>query len=341
MPIPPQTSQESTVVHIHPSQHPRVLEQSLIESLRSRRMNHKFHYETPRQSLAWLRLHEALSPARTDPDCDRLYDTAFASVAAMLGDCREIEIVSLGCGGGQKDARLLSELERSLPESLLSYVPADVSVSLALTAREAALASGLHSCCINPVVIDLDHARDWQAALGSVTSSKPHRVVCFFGMLPNFAPSLAMLRLQQFLRPGDLLLLSANLAPGPDYSAGVHQVLPLYDNALTRAWLVTVLLDLGMEAGDGEMSFRIAPCPDSSGLLRIECAVRVLRPFELTCAGRTFQYSAGEDFDLFFSYRHTPDRLSAQLVRNGMEMLASWANQSGEEGVFLCRRIAD
>ena len=50
---------------------------------------------------------------------------------------------------------------------------------------------------------------------------------------------------------------SANLAPGPDYAAGVRKILPLYDNPLTRDWLVTFLLDLGVEATDGELGFSI------------------------------------------------------------------------------------
>jgi hypothetical protein len=27
-------------------------------------MSHKFHYDTPKQALCWLRVHEAFSPAR-------------------------------------------------------------------------------------------------------------------------------------------------------------------------------------------------------------------------------------------------------------------------------------
>ena len=53
-------------VLIHPSQFPGAIEASLRESLRTREMNHKFHYDTPKQTQRWLRLHEAFSPARTD-----------------------------------------------------------------------------------------------------------------------------------------------------------------------------------------------------------------------------------------------------------------------------------
>ena len=57
------SSSESVAVSIHPSQFPRAVEAALRDSLRARRMQHKFHYDTPKQALRWLRLHEALSPS--------------------------------------------------------------------------------------------------------------------------------------------------------------------------------------------------------------------------------------------------------------------------------------
>jgi len=82
-------------------------------------------------------------------------------------------------------------------------------------------------------------------------------LITFFGMIPNFEPQLILPRLAALVRPADHLLFSANLAPGSDYAAGVRQVLPLYDNALTRDWLMTFLTDLGVERDDGELRFSI------------------------------------------------------------------------------------
>ena len=70
-------------------------------------------------------------------------------------------------------------------------------------------------------------------------------------MIPNFEPQVILPRLAGMIRPEDYLLLSANLAPGADYAAGVQRILPLYDNTLTREWLMTFLLDLGVEMGLG------------------------------------------------------------------------------------------
>lgn len=325
----------SVAVLIHRTQFPAAVADALRASLRAHAMNHKFHYDTTRQTLRWLRVHEAFSPARTDPDCGRIYDEAFASTATSLAGATEIEVVSLGCGGGQKDTRLLAELRRANPTARLRYVPTDVSVGLTLIAREAAVAAGVAPADCSPVVLDLALTADWAVALAAVLRPEAVRVVCFFGMLPNFAAGEVLPQLASLLRPADLLLVSANLAPGTDYAAGVAQVLPLYDNPLTRDWLWSVLQDLGAEPGDGVMRFRLAACPENTGLLRIEAVVTFLRDCRLCFEGENFDYPAGAEFRLFFSYRHTPARLLALGAPHGLSFTGHWQNQAGDEGVFL------
>jgi len=61
-------------VAFHPSQSPAAVRRALVESLRSRKVNHKFHYDSFKQAQKWLALHQAWSPSRTDPDCGEIYD---------------------------------------------------------------------------------------------------------------------------------------------------------------------------------------------------------------------------------------------------------------------------
>src|SRR5881397_2559453 len=92
---------------IHPSQFPDAVCAELHRSLRERAINHKFHYETHKQAEKWLALHEAYSPARTDPNCAAIYDAAFAAAASIVKESNSVHLIGLGCGGGQKEARLL------------------------------------------------------------------------------------------------------------------------------------------------------------------------------------------------------------------------------------------
>src|ERR1051325_5021446 len=69
-------------VTIHSSQFPENVQRALLTSLRTRRINHKFLYDGVKKTQKWLALHEAYSPARSDTDCVKVYERAFAAAAS-------------------------------------------------------------------------------------------------------------------------------------------------------------------------------------------------------------------------------------------------------------------
>jgi uncharacterized SAM-dependent methyltransferase len=241
-------------------------------------------------------------------------------------------LIGLGCGGGQKEARLLQLLSEH--NSTITCTLSDVSLPLVLTAREAALKVIGESEC-HAIVCDLGTTNDLARNVDGVNASAP-RIMTLFGIVPNFEPAPLLSRLNDLLRPTDLLLLSANLAPGSDYSRGVEAVLPQYDNALTRDWLLTLLLDLGFERDDGELSFTIET--DLRGLRRIIAYYQLKHQREIRVYGETIPFEMGERIRLFFSYRHTSATVRSLLGEHGIEMTGEWLNDAGEEGVFLCRK---
>src|SRR3954470_10920058 len=97
-------------IAIHASQFPEQVQRDLKESIRTRQVNHKFHYDSVKQTQKWLALHQAYSPSRTDEDCAATYNASFAGVAERIIS-ESVHLVGLGCGGGQKDARLLRLLQ--------------------------------------------------------------------------------------------------------------------------------------------------------------------------------------------------------------------------------------
>lgn len=323
----------TATVTIHESQFPDQVSEDLVRSLVSRQMNHKFHYESVKQSQKWLALHEAYSPARTDPDCLETYAAAFEAAASAVR--APGVLIGLGCGGGQKDAQLLGLLGDSAKPK--AYIACDVSAPLTLVARKRVLetAPDLRVC---PLVCDLLRSPDLPEVLrGLAAAPDSPRLITFFGMIPNFEPATILPILRRILEQGDLLLFGANLAPGPDYAAGVRAVLPLYDNELTRDWLLTVLLDLGVEKEDGELLFSVEPCPQGSGASRIEANYRFAQARAVRLYGRTILFQAGDVMRLFFSYRYTPDMVESLLEARGISVLGRWITRSEEEGLFLCR----
>jgi uncharacterized SAM-dependent methyltransferase len=316
-------------VLVDESQSPEAIQGDLLRSLRTRKIEHKFHYESYKQSRKWLALHQAYAPSRTDADCVAIYERAFESVAGRIGS-RRAWLAGLGCGGGQKDGRLLDLLEGAGIQT--HYTPCDVSLALVLTARKAALKRIPAARC-QPLVCDLSGA-DLPAILDR--SLAPQGVITFFGMIPNFEPSAILPRLSAALEAGDWLLFSANLAPGRDYAAGVARVLGGYDNALTCDWLGTFFSDLGVENGDGQIEFGIEE--GEAGLLRIVANYRFARARAVSVEGEEFVFQAGDTVRLFFSYRHTPETVVRCLTAHGLAVEEQWIANSEEEGVFLCRK---
>jgi len=330
----PEDFRDMTVadITVHSSQYPDNVRRELLHCLRARSVNPKFHYDSYKQAQKWLALHEACSPSRTDPDCRAIYDSAFAAAAERVA-AKKVEVIGLGCGGGQKEARLLRLLAGQGRE--VSYRPCDVSLALALTARQAAREAVADLPCF-PLVCDLALAEDLPEVFGPSGAARAARVITFFGMVPNFEPALILPRLAGLAGAEDVLLLSANLAPGPDYAAGMRRILPGYDNAATRDWLTTFLFDLGFAPEDGTVRFAIED--GAAGLKRVAAYFDLTQPRALTVLGEAMEFGAGESIRLFFSYRHTPDRLRALLRLHRLAARGQWLAASGEEGVFLCQK---
>jgi uncharacterized SAM-dependent methyltransferase len=365
------------VVHVafHRSQFPDAVMRDLFTSLETRKINHKFHYDSVKQTQKWLALHQAYSPSRTDPDCEQIYDRAFEAAAELIKS-PATHVIGLGCGGGKKDSRLLKRYSDS--KSRVIYTPLDVSAAMVLVAHQTAINFINPENC-DPIVADLATAQDLSEALRIPAARDSKRIFTFFGMLPNFEPATILPRLSALVRKGDFLLLSANLSPTgvtrpktscskpsnprpaaalplprqrgrggrssdtapvdvDAYRAGIERILPLYDNPLTRDWLLTFLFDLGVEAGDGELRFSIEDDPLGSGMARISAHFHFREPRKVQVADRAFEFRPGESIRLFYSWRHTPAMVQKLITPLGLTILDQWITSSQEEGVFLCQR---
>jgi L-histidine N-alpha-methyltransferase len=317
-------------VTIDASQFPEAVRRDLLTSLRKRRVNHKFHYDSIKQTQRWLALHQIYSPSRNDADCAATYDRAFEFTASRIKDLR-LHVIGLGCGGGQKDSRLLRLLKKRGLE--VFYTPCDVSTAMVLIARQTALSVVPKKQCF-PFVCDLASVKNLPGLFAEHSPKNVRRLVTFFGMIPNFEPQNILGKLRSLVRPNDWLLFSANLAPGENYAGGVETILPQYDNAPTSDWLMTFLLDLGVQPADGELRFSIKT--GASKLRRIEANFYFNRPCIIHLENSRFDFIKGDSVRLFFSYRYTPARVAAALARHRLMVEEKWIATSEEEGVFLC-----
>ena len=299
---------------VHPSQLPAQVELERADCLRQGIVAAKFHYQTKRQSDLWLELHRryAQSKSMTQP-----YADAAQSLAADWPH-PDGTLIALGCGGGKKDVAIFKVLPNGT-----RFLATDVSKPLVLEASQRACEYN-RSAVENPLVFDLATADDLPKFLGRYSRRK--RIFTFFGVLPNFPPEHILPQLRLLLKPGDQLVLSANLAPN-----GMENILQQYNNQPTRDWLAEFPRTHGAGKGEIEITARSDKC------LRYAVAHFVfLKRCVMEANGGKFAFQENDRLQLFVSYRYTIESLTDTLESHGIGIRSAFQSANGEEGVFLC-----
>jgi SAM-dependent methyltransferase len=291
-------------------------------------------YQSDAQAVRWLAVHQACSPWVRDERCRRFYRDAFAELAARFAG-RELGVLSLGCGSGEKDALLLAALRNAGASA--RYRPHDVSPALARAAAAAAqpFATGV----LTPVVAALGTDPALRRMFTGGFDPAAPLLTLMLGLSPNFLPAEFFACVAAMAESG-AVLLSANLAPGADYAAGLAAVLPQYDNSLTREWLEGALAELGLQPEHGTLAFGLSAPEELTGARSIVATCQLARDRELAILGERWTWRAGEVVRVFFSFRYTPALMAGALRRHGLRLEAQWLSPTEDEGLFLARRAA-
>lgn len=318
---------------IHESAAPAARTAALLRGLQQRKVPAAFHYETPRQARHWLALHAAYSPAQREAAGAAMYQQAGVATAAQLA-AGEVLVIGLGCGGGQKDRWLVQAcVERGLK---VHYAPVDISLSLVLTAAQAAAPLVQQSGGrLLPVVADLTASEDWRAWVQSQVPAGAAIIITYFGLLPTLSPAESHDCLGRWWSAGSRLLFSANLIPGGKEAAGLQAILPQYDNTLTRRWLGLFLEDSGIAAHAGEMQFSMEQYAGQPPVWSIAADWVFREAVDWSLGGAALSCAAGERLRLFASYRYTLAQVAAMVGTWERRLAGTWTDAAGEEAVFL------
>ncbi len=321
-------------VLVHPSQFPHRVYRDYLASFTNKKIHHKFHYDSVKQSQKWLKLHRKYSPWIHDPNCINSYNKCFETTSEILQENGSFQLIGLGSGDGGKDKLLLSCLTNNHREFI--YYPVDVSLSLSIISAQKVRES-FPNLLIQPTVCDLLEAEDLISQI-SQEDTRETRIITFFGMIPNFYPYEILPILSNFLETGDILLFSANLAPGKDYLEGIKTIFSQYDNELTRDWLITVLLDAGIEKNDGNINFEIVSDEKDEDIKRINTYFELEKDVNFSLDGEVIQWQKGDRIGLFFSYRYTTSLIEKILNQYQIKVVNYWESDNQEEGIYLCKK---
>ena len=317
----------------HESQYPEPLAVLCRKALRARKLPGRLLYDSPAQAQRWLAYHQEYSPSRTEPELLALYERAIAAAVLSASAERPLHYVSLGCGGGNKDAlfvRTALNQQRSLHVS-----PTDTSPALVLETM-LRLEEAFSPLAASPLVIDLAAEPDIGPWLTQQEPQGARRIFGCFGIIPNFDYVALLSYLKRLMRAGDLLLLSANLSPG-SYDSAAQRIVPQYDNPLARAWFAGLLDSLGFAASDLRLSVTARPLRDDGHVWRVQADALLLKDVALRLYEESFDFREGEALEIFFSNRFTPMVFPQILDSAGFSLSQSWVLDSQEEGIYLCQ----
>lgn len=322
-------------IDFHPSGSPEFLQREMINALRANRFDPKGLYVTPHQAELWRQVSLRHSPVHTRPGFGRIYEDAFARIAPRWQSMPEIELIGLGCGTGQKEEQLYQHLKAGGHE--IHFTAIDVSESLVRESGERLVAAGAGHR--RSLVCDLGQA-EFLAAWVEKQVGSASRMITFFGLVPNFAPSRLGPILRSLLRPQDILLVSVHLAPDRDGArlAAMKAILPQYDNPETLAWLAAALETWSLSGFVHAPEIVIGEVEDVPVFLG-QAQWKTTLPFEKW--GETFSPRPGKPFRLFQSLRYTPRSFQKWLETENFESEQLIVSPCGEEGIWSLQLRAE
>ena len=277
-------------------------------------------YSHPSLARLWKEVHLICSPFYRRPAVRRLYTQPATVLRALLRHA-PYNFVALGCAEGLKESLLL----RKLPKPTL-LLTADTCLSMAKIAARKLPAYAKIARQID-LTSPSSISRILTLPISPSKSKAPSsaRLITLFGVLPNLDPFSLLRRLAKNMGPKDLLLFSANLAPGENGRRGARRVLSQYDNPLTHKWLQGVALRTRPRLSPGSIHFGVYPDTTQSSLSRIEARWVVENKPTHT---------------LFSSRRPTLSQVESWIQNSGLTRIHQWIEPKGEEGVWLTSRKA-
>ncbi|MGD0295974.1 MAG: L-histidine N(alpha)-methyltransferase [Bryobacteraceae bacterium] len=250
---------------------------------------------------------------------ERLLRSHARDIAQLIGAPEAV--IELGSGTGEKTRHILEAFSAS--RSKVHYVPIDVSPkALARCRRDLADVAEVHA---------LPHSyMDGMASAVSRRSGEAPWLILFLGStLGNFERRRAMdflHALRRSLRPGDALLLGADLVKDRD------QMLRAYDDAigLTAAFNLNLLGRINRELG-GNFDLRnfehLARWNEAERRIEMHLRSRVDQTASVIEGDFTLHFRAGETIWTESSHKFQINELYEMAVETGFRVEAQWVDR--------------
>lgn len=261
---------------------------------------------------------------------DEILTTHAEEIVASIPECDRL--IELGSGSAEKTRKIIEALIRQQGELL--FVPVDISAS--------ALAESSHSLLDSYPELRINaYAADYFQALDALqlSDAKPVLVLFLGSNIGNFEPAEAlnfMRTIRRVLRPGDALLL------GADLKKDRATLEAAYDDSLgvTRSFIVNELERINRELGANFdlWAFGLRAVYNEE-LGRVEVNLESLRSQTVEIRGLELRldFKAGERIHVENAYKFDLDDLRKLGSQSGFELERTWLDKKGRFSSNLFR----
>ncbi len=235
-------------------------------------------------------------------------------------------LIELGSGSSTKTRLLIEALLARRPA--LEYMPIDISPAV-LEESSRALLERFPGLSVSAVSADFERALEFIAADAERPErpSGPPTLVVFLGSsignLDEAEATGLLARIRKVLRPGDALLLGADLKKAPEL------LVPAYDDALgiTAAFNLNVLRRINRELG-GEFDVRRfehrASWNEERGRIELHAVSRVRQTVRVRALDLEADFDEGESIHTENSHKYAPEDLERLADAGGFTLRRAW-----------------
>jgi L-histidine Nalpha-methyltransferase len=270
-------------------------------------------------------------PTRTERT---ILDEHLGEIAALA---RPGTLIELGAGMSEKSRLVIDTMEAT--GALHCYVPVDVSVD-ALEIALKTLAELHPTLDLHGIVADFDHHLDSVGDSLDEQSGDARLIAFLGGTIGNLAPDKRAALfddLGTMLRPGDTLLLGADLIKDP------NRLVRAYDDAagvtadFNRNVLAVINRALGADFRPSTFEHH-AVWNDEQHWIEMRLRSTIAQQIRIPQLDLMIDFAAGEELRTEISAKFTIDGLLAELNAAGYQRLGAWTDPAADFAVLLVRR---
>jgi L-histidine Nalpha-methyltransferase len=271
-------------------------------------------------------------PTRTER---AILEASASEIAVRTG---ATELVELGSGLATKTRVLLDAMQAT--GNLQSYIPFDIADTVVRESAQAIGAEYPELGRVRGVVGDFEHHLQ---LIPPPPEAAPRLVALLGGTLGNFVPPgrhTLMRNMAALLRPGDHLLLGADLVKDPAIIEAAYND----SRGVTAEFNLNMLNVINRELdADFELdNFRHVAFFDTEQEW-IEMRLRAERACQVQIQALSLEvnFAAGEEMRTEISAKFSPERIAADLTVAGLELVHMYMDDEQLYGLVLARPTVD